>query len=289
MKGFLDDDFDEDMELNSSEEQRESEEEGSTQSPLVVGLTFAGLIVLAAIICAVLWHFTHLDKPADAEPEESVTETVADGEIPEETVADEREGLQSEDDSNSMDIMQEDTVTEEAVEPISGNTSMEFTEVEDQVTAKEVTNLRSAPSTLDTENIVAQFLNGEALTRTGVNESTGWSRLLYKGKIVYAVTQYLTTDLMYRPVINEDNPNRITTIEGRVILFTDCDDKVTPKEYVNLRTEPSTTQGQDTVRCQIKSGEAVKRTGISHDSGWSRVEYNGETLYVVSSYMKTAE
>ena len=40
---------------------------------------------------------------------------------------------------------------------------------------------------------------------------------------------------------------------------------------------------------KLKNGEVVTRTGINHDLGWSRVEYNGQTLYCVSSYLKKAE
>ena len=39
----------------------------------------------------------------------------------------------------------------------------------------------------------------------------------------------------------------------------------------------------------IKNGEVVIRTGINRDLGWSRVEYNGQTLYCVSSYLTSAE
>ena len=74
-----------------------------------------------------------------------------------------------------------------------------------------------------------------------------------------------------------------------MIIFTDCDDYITPKEYVNLRIEPSTSQGDSTVSCQVSNGEVVHRTGYSQDSGWSRVEYNGQVLYVVSSYVTSAQ
>ena len=39
----------------------------------------------------------------------------------------------------------------------------------------------------------------------------------------------------------------------------------------------------------IKEGDTVKRTGINRDVGWSRVEYNGQTLYCVSSYLMAAQ
>lgn len=188
--------------------------------------------------------------------------------------------------------VEETSPSEEVVvfdEPVSGNESMEFMEVSDTVTAKDVTNLRTLPSTTDETNIIAQLKNGDVLARTGMNEAYGWSRLDYNGQTVYAVSNYLTTDLNYKTPVAPSDPNRVSTQDGRVIIFTDYSDNITPKEYVNLRTEPSTSQGESTVRCQIKNGDVVHRTGYSPDSGWSRVEYNGEVLYVVSSMVYTVE
>ncbi len=174
-------------------------------------------------------------------------------------------------------------------ESLEGGKVMSFTQVSENVTAKDVTNLRTEPDTGDDGNIAGQLKNGETAERTGVNESTGWSRLVYNGQTVYAVTSFLTTDLDYKTPVAPSDPNRITTQDGRVIIFTDCDDYITPKEYVNLRTEPSTSQGDSTVSCQVSNGEVVHRTGCSQDSGWSRVEYNGGVLYVVSSYVTAAQ
>lgn len=97
------------------------------------------------------------------------------------------------------------------------------------------------------------------------------------------------TGLEYTTTVEQDDSNCITTQDGRVIIFTDCDDYVRPKELVNLRTEPSTSQGESTVKCQITHADIVHRTGYSADSGWSRVEFYGELLYVVSSYVYNAE
>ncbi|WP_278308506.1 hypothetical protein [Butyrivibrio proteoclasticus] len=38
----------------------------------------------------------------------------------------------------------------------------------------------------------------------------------------------------------------------------------------------------------LENGQTAQRTGVS-PSGWSRVEYNGQILYCVSSYLKIAE
>lgn len=179
--------------------------------------------------------------------------------------------------------------TEENIEQSlsSGEESMTFTEVSETVTSKNATNLRSTPSAQDEENVVAQLLNGETLIRTGINDRTGWSRLEFGGQTVYAVSRFLTTDLNYIPPVSDTGDNRVTTQSGRIVIFEDCDDDVTPKEYVNLRVEPSTSQGDTSVRIQITNGTVVHRTGFSPDAGWSRVEYNGEVLYVVSSMVTT--
>lgn len=173
--------------------------------------------------------------------------------------------------------------------PQEGNASMTFADRKESVTPKDVVNLRSVPATADEKTIVVQIQNGEVLTRTGINTDTGWSRISYGDQTLYAVTQYLTTDLDYKTPVQASNPNRVSTISGRIILFSDCDDWITPKEYVNLRTEPSTTEGDSTVSCQLNSGEKAHRTGYSTDSGWSRVEYNGQVLYVVTSLMNETE
>lgn len=82
-----------------------------------------------------------------------------------------------------------------------------------------------------------------------------------------------------------EKSNQVVTKDGRVFQFTDCDDYLTPKDYVNLRTEPSVEQGDATVSCTLNAGQVVHRTGDSGEMGWSRVEYNGQTLYVVTSNM----
>lgn len=175
--------------------------------------------------------------------------------------------------------------------PPAGNGVMTFSAVQESVTPKDAVNLRTAPTTTDENNIVVKIQNGEALSRTGINNDTGWSRIDYNGQTLYAVSQYLTTDLNYKPPVQPSNPNRVNTLDGRVIIFADCDDWISPKEYVNLRTEPSTSEGDGTVSCQLQNGEKAHRTGYSADSGWSRVEYNGQVLYVVTSlvYVVTEE
>ena len=133
--------------------------------------------------------------------------------------------------------------------------------------------------------MVGQLKNGETLVRTGRNDSTGWSRLEYNGQTVYAVSAYLTTDLTYKTPEKPTYPNRVSTQDGRVIVFTDCDDYITPKDLINMRTEPSTSEERALYAPRCGTELNLHRTGYSEGSGWSRVEYNGEILYVVTSYV----
>ena len=155
----------------------------------------------------------------------------------------------------------------------------EFRKVDEQVTAKEWVNVRSLPSVTDGE-IVGKLENGTLVRRTGISDN-GWSRLEMEGKTVYAVSSYLTADH------SGDTPEKPE--EGIQTVFREVNEQVTAKEAVNLRTLPSVTETGSEVVHQLKNGEVVTRTGINNDVGWSRVVYEGQTLYCVSSYLKPAE
>ena len=71
--------------------------------------------------------------------------------------------------------------------------------------------------------------------------------------------------------------------------FDPVDEIVTAKDVTNLRSEPSTDQGQLTVITQLSNGQNARRIGINPDTGWSQLEYNGQVVYAVSQYLTTAD
>lgn len=158
---------------------------------------------------------------------------------------------------------------------------LDFREVDEQVTAKETTNLRNVPSQGEDSIAVCQLQNGEFATRIAISDS-GWSKLVYEGNVYYAVSSLLTTEL------NSTVPSE-TEDDGIKTEFTPVNEKVTAKIEVNLRTLPSVEHEDSQVVVKIKNGEVVTRTGINEDVGWSRVEYNGQILYCVSSYLTLVE
>lgn len=161
---------------------------------------------------------------------------------------------------------------------------MDFTEVNETVTAKEKTNLRDIPSQDSESQVMYTLSNGETATRTGVSNS-GWSRVILNGETYYAVSNYLTTDLNYQPPAADGSGSG----DGLKTKFTQVEDQVTAKIEVNLRTLPSVTNPDAAVVAVLHNGEVVTRTGINEDYGWSRVDYNGQTLYCVSSYLTSAQ
>ena len=161
---------------------------------------------------------------------------------------------------------------------------MHFSEVSETVTAKEKVNLRDIPGQGDDSTVLAALSNGETMTRTGISDS-GWSRLESDGQIFYAVSSYLTTDLSDRPAGAEGAGSG----DGLKTKFAASGDTVTAKIEVNLRALPSVTNPDAVIVTVLHNGENVTRTGINHEYGWSRVEYNGQTLYCISSYLTVVE
>lgn len=266
----------------------------SELKPWMKAALFGALLVLAALICGVLWYFTSPGRHArggqsDTVVQEESSQPTPEGQTASPQPASEEQTASVQPAPEGQTASSQPTTETQTQPPADGDEKMSFQAVQENVTPKDFVNLRAIPSTQDAIKIVEQAKNGDILVRTGVNEDTGWSRLEKDGEVLYAVSSYLTTDLSYVTPAKTNDPNRVGTRDGRVIVFTDCDDWVSPKEYVNLRTEPSTSEGDVTVDCQLNYGEKAHRTGYSADSGWSRIEYNGKVLYVVSSMVLVQE
>lgn len=250
-----------------------SEDRG--QNTMVMLISCAVMLVVIVLLCTVIWKGFHADdsipgKGTDRPAIGSVSDTLIEG-------------------SSISSSKGSDTLADNRLGII-------FTKVEDVVTAKELTNLRSEPSTESDDTVVMQLKNGESVRRTGINEELGWSRVEYEGQVLYAATRLLVKELSAEDseetgeseeasgdaevVAPEDI---VTTASGRILTFTKCNDVITSKVAVNLRTEPSSEQGAATIRYEMKNGETAQRTGYDDASGWSRVEYQGEVLYVVTN------
>jgi hypothetical protein len=113
----------------------------------------------------------------------------------------------------------------------------------------------------------------------------------------YAVTTYLqeVTDASAVPdsgSIETKPPAETENIQEQIEIQTQfeyVDDHVTAKKAVNLRSLPSTEDPRCVIVAQLDNGVVIRRTGINKDLGWSRVDYNGQPLYCITSYLKVVE
>lgn len=165
------------------------------------------------------------------------------------------------------------------------DSEMLFSECHERVTAKIETNLRTWPGT-DIGEVVHTLENGEEAIRTGTSDK-GWSRVEWQGQVLYAITSYLTTDFTDK----QGEDGKTLNIDGIEVktTFTDVNDYVTAKEVVNLRSLPSTTHESSRILGTLSAGEKLKRTGVNRELGWSRLEYNGITVYAITSYLENIE
>ena len=160
------------------------------------------------------------------------------------------------------------------VQPVSDG----YKTVNDKVTPKNSVYLRREPTTKS--QVVAEIQNGTVLDRISKNDDKGWSRIFYNGETVYAVSQFLTTDLSYNP-----NTSSAPSDQNTEMFFHKISDQVTAKSEVNLRSYYSQDDAVGQKVYLLKNGEYVERIGYS-DRGWSKVVWNGQTLYAVTSYLE---
>ena len=282
------------------------EEDGQSSAAMVIGGIV--LLVIIVVLCAMIWKLFH---PDDSKPSQGIGQATQESfnDTLKEAEASASEGAENEnqygegENASSENSIQDDGQGGADRENDDSVLGLTFQEVDETVTAKEVTNLRSEPSTERTDTVVTQLKNGQTARRTGVNDAAGWSRLEYNGQVLYAASRLLTTELSTenagtsesntsagsQPENTPSEDDTVTTSTGRVITFTDCDDTISAKIAANLRLEPSSAQENASIHCQLEYGQTAHRTGYDEASGWSRVEYDGKVLYTVTSLVYVVE
>ncbi|MBQ7839288.1 MAG: glycoside hydrolase family 25 [Lachnospiraceae bacterium] len=201
----------------------------------------------------------------------------------------------------SQEAEAKDSAPAEIVEA-NPEVGLNFTEVNETVTAKNETNLRNIPTT-EGSQVVYLLKNGETVQRTGVG-SNGWDRVIYNGQKLYAVHNFLTTDISGNAAggdsassqtagtqagqTNSQNASSGQTSTVGGLTFKAVSEAVTARDKVNLRDLPSTETGK--IVGTLSYGEAVVRTGVSgsDDTGWSRLEVNGQVVYASSRLLATS-
>lgn len=165
------------------EEERASTLEDEKLNPVQTLICMVILVIVVVIFCFAVWKITHANHPGTlpGQTMENTSDSIADW------------GAQSTTPETPAST-EDDTTSSEDNLDLDNPLGMEFEPVDEYVTAKDVTNLRSEPSTDQGQlTVITQLSNGQNAHRIGINPDTGWSQLEYNGQVVYAVSQYLTT------------------------------------------------------------------------------------------------
>ncbi len=166
-------------------------------------------------------------------------------------------------------------------EPETETQQQEEPETETQTNTEQPLDESEIVYALDTLNIRAsasadgQLVDtvpaGTALTRTGTT-SDGWSRLEYNGQEVYVKSEFVSTEAPAKqePQENNDAPG---VAEGT---------KITLSNTVNVRA----SMGEDAQKIGTAfTGETVTVI-MSYAEGWTKVEWNGQTGFVKTEFLK---
>ena len=148
-----------------------------------------------------------------------------------------------------------------------------YTDVNETVWATYSVSIRSAAST-DADKLDV-LVGSYSITRTGVGDN-GWSKVDYNGQTGYIKSEYLTTT---KPAAASDSTQQTTEKKQ------ETKETVYATAGVNIRAKASADADKIGT---LAAGGSITRTGKT-SSGWSRVDYNGQTGYIKSDYLTTTK
>ena len=151
--------------------------------------------------------------------------------------------------------------------------SASYTDVNETVWATYSVSIRSAAST-DADKLDV-LVGSYSITRTGVGDN-GWSKVDYNGQTGYIKSEYLTTT---KPAVASDSTQQTTEKKQ------ETKETVYATAGVNIRAKASADADKIGT---LAAGGSITRTGKT-SSGWSRVDYNGQTGYIKSDYLTTTK
>ena len=155
-----------------------------------------------------------------------------------------------------------------------------YTDVNETVWATYSVSIRSAAST-DADKLDV-LVGSYSITRTGVGDN-GWSKVDYNGQTGYIKSDYLTTT---KPQVTESNQTSSSSnTSSSKSDIEEVKETVYATAGVNIRDKASADADKIGT---LAAGGSITRTGKT-SSGWSRVDYNGQTGYIKSDYLTTTK
>ena len=152
-------------------------------------------------------------------------------------------------------------------------------ETKETVYATAGVNIRAKAST--DADVIGTLIAGYSVTRT--SDSNGWSKVDYNGQTGYIKSDYLTTT---KPQVTESNQTSSSSnTSSSKSDIEEVKETVYATAGVNIRAKASADADKIGT---LAAGGSITRTGKT-SSGWSRVDYNGQTGYIKSDYLTTTK
>ena len=130
-------------------------------------------------------------------------------------------------------------------------------------------------------DVIGTLIAGYSITRT--SDSNGWSKVDYNGQTGYIKSDYLTTT---KPQVTESNQTSSSSnTSSSKSDIEEVKETVYATAGVNIRAKASADADKIGT---LAAGGSITRTGKT-SSGWSRVDYNGQTGYIKSDYLTTTK
>ena len=210
----------------------------------------------------------------DVKYEEAVSVEEEQKKAAEEAAKAESEAAEAETTETEAETEETETETKETeaseTEADQTQDSASYTDVNETVWATYSVSIRSAAST-DADKL-GVLVGSYSITRTGVGDN-GWSKVDYNGQAGYIKSEYLTAT---KPADASDDTQQ--TVEEK-------EETVYATAGVNISAKASADA--DKIGTLVAGG-SITRTGKT-SSGWSRVDYDGQTGYIKSDYLTTTK
>ncbi len=200
-------------------------------------------------------------------------------------------------DTNNPEITTPDPGTDPNGTPIEGFTSVNETVY---VIAESGLNVRSTPNADTEDNKVGSLAYGKDVTRTGVNETTDWSRIMYNNDVAFVKSEFLSTtkpdDIVTDATDTDVADDKFTACADDTFVYTTVveEGKDVHKEGADsaVYSAPNKSKGAGS----LKDGTAVKRVAVyyekedDHTYGWSKIEVTADgetkTYFIRNSQLK---
>lgn len=195
----------------------------------------------------------------------------------------------------------------------------QFVDVDETVyvyNVKTSVNVRKTPNSNSETNNVGTLKYGDEVKRTGINETTGWSRIVFKGAVAYVVSECLTKTkpAEVNPHVDPEDPeavvaeNLFKVIEGgeetelwstswteknEYIHDTEEQIRVYLKAYDNWSEVKNKIP--DTKVTLFDDGTVVKRVAVYYSDeendptiGWSKIEITGKDNKTLTYFVRNS-